>query len=149
MIATYIGLAAILINIGIGISFNISVNFIYDCDEGFQSWKDHSNSCLYTYRVIATISSFQFLFFRFLYSKTFNREYFSSYFSNGEHLLTTSSRLSYAIIVFTILPMVFICGLIIFAKEEYDQTLYNAIDTLILSILLIIFVVIDGTKNGQ
>ena len=51
--------------------------------------------------------------------------------------------------LFCILPVIFCCGFLIYLKQTYDQTLIYSIDTLILSLLLILFLVIDMASKDE
>jgi hypothetical protein len=37
----------------------------------------------------------------------------------------------------------------IYNKKVYDQTVYSALDTLIVSVLLVVLLFIDGSKSGE
>lgn len=87
-------------------------------------------------------------FFRMLYSRFFNRPNFCCFFLDGAELLLGSNWFTFGFIVFSLLPLVFVCGYIIYIKQFYDQTLIFSIDTLLLSLALLLFLIIDIASKG-
>lgn len=84
-----------------------------------------------------------------LYSRFFNRPNFSCFFLDGAELLLGSNWFTLGFIVFSLLPLIFVCGYLIYIKQYYDQTLIYSIDTLLLSLALLLFLIIDIASKGQ
>ena len=78
-----------------------------------------------------------------IYSRIFCRNNFSSFFLNGAELFLGSNYFTAAFLLFSILPLIFCCAYLVYLKQTYDQTLIYAIDTLILSLILILYLIID------
>ncbi len=47
------------------------------------------------------------------------------------------------------LPLIFVCGYLIYVKQIYDQTLINSIDCLLLSLLHLLLMVLDTAGKDQ
>ena len=88
-------------------------------------------------------------FFRLVYSRFFNRNNFSCFFLEGWELLVGSNWFTAVFIVFSGLPLVFVCGYLIYLKQSYDQTLIYSIDTLILNLFQILFLIIDIANKDE
>ena len=46
-------------------------------------------------------------------------------------------------------PIIGISFFTVYSKETYDQTVYSALDSLIVNALMIILLIIDGSKSGE
>jgi len=95
------------------------------------------------------MSLVNFIVYRFIYGRLFNRLYFNLCYADGERLFTNTHRLAIGSILLQLLPMVAISFYTIYSKELYDQTVYSALDTLIINAILIILLFIDGSKSGE
>jgi hypothetical protein len=83
-----------------------------------------------------------------LYGRLFNRVYFSIFYSDGDRMFSSTFRVSVATIFLNYLPMIGISCFTIYKKERYDQTVYSALDVMMLAVLAIILLLIDGSKSG-
>ncbi len=79
----------------------------------------------------------------------FHRVYFSLCYAAGDKLLTHTYRLSLIVIILQLLPMVGISFYTVYKKQVYDQTVFSALDTLIINVILIILLLIEGSKSGE
>ena len=138
-----VGLTGIVCSLILGLVFNCWIRKTFELDSGFDHWKERNNYNTYSYRVIVVFSSLTMPFFRMIYCRIFLRNNFSSFFLNGADLFLGSNWFTLAFMLFSILPLIFCCGYLIFLKQTFDQTLVYSIDTLILSLILILFLVID------
>jgi hypothetical protein len=144
-----VGLAGILCSLMLGIAFNVWFRRTLALDSGFEHWKDRSQYNLYSYRVVAVVTGLTMPFFRMVYGRFFSRNNFSCFFLEGEELLLGSNWFSLAFILFSLLPLIFCCGFLIFLKQSYDQTLIYSIDTLLLSLALLLLLIIDIASKGD
>lgn len=144
-----LGLTAVLVSLGLGLVFNRWVDKTFAADAGFSHWKEHSEYNYNCYRIVVVISALTVPLFRILYSRFFNRANFSCYFIEGAELLRISNYFTFAFILFCILPLIFVCGYIIYIKQTYDQTLIYGIDVLLLSLALLLFLFIDMASKGS
>ena len=127
----------------LGIVFNVWVKKTFMYDSGFDHWRDRSHYNVYSYRVIAVMSGLSLPFFRMIYSRIFCRNNFSAFFLNGAELFLGSNWFTAGFILFSIMPLVFCCGYLIYLKQTYDQALIYSIDTLLLSLTLLLLLIID------
>lgn len=144
-----VGLAGILCSLGLGIGFNIGLRRGFGLDAGFVHWRERTEFNTYTYRVLSFLSLLSMPIFRLLYSRFFNLPNFSGFFLSGVEMLLLTNRFTFLYIFFSLLPFVFNCGFLIYIKQSYDQSLIYAIDTLILSLFLLLFLVIDVVGKGE
>ena len=144
-----VGLTGIICSLILGLMFNCWIKKTFELDSGFDHWKERNNYNLYSYRVIVVFSSLTMPFFRMIYSRIFLRNNFSSFFLNGADLFLGTNWFTLAYILFSMLPLIFCCGYLIFLKQTFDQTLVYSIDTLILSLVLIMFLVIDMASKDD
>lgn len=144
-----VSVAVIGLSIAMGIGYQVYLCCGYDCDAGYASWKEHSDTNSMVHKVVVVGSLFNFVFYRFLYGRLFHREYFTLCYADGEKLLTHTHRLALFSIFFQLLPMVGISFFTVYKKEIYDQTVYSALDTLAINVILIILLLIEGSKSGS
>jgi len=139
----------VLCSLILGIVFNVWVkrNFVYD--SGFDHWKERNQYNLYSYRIIAVLSGLTLPFFRMVYSRFFCRNNFSAFFINGADLFLGTNWFTAGFILFSILPLIFCCGYLIYLKQNYDQTLIYSIDTLLLSLVLLLLLIIDISSKDE
>ena len=143
----YIGLAIICVSLLVGIIFNIFICKGFEFDKGFLIWKEHDSSCLRTYRIVGGFSCLSFRFFRLLYSRLFDRFYFSAYIANGERLLTVTNRVTFITILLMTLPMIGLSATFLYNKTNQDQTFFSAIDTILLGFIAMVLLTIDTAKD--
>ncbi len=97
--------------------------------------------------MIASIPNF--ILYRFLYGRLFHRIYFSLCYADGERFLSDTHKFALFTIFFQLFPMIGVSFYTIYNKKVYDQTVYSALDTLIVSVLLVVLLFIDGSKSGE
>jgi hypothetical protein len=101
------------------------------------------------HKAIISLSVFNFAFYRFLYGRIFNRVYFSVFYSDGDRMFWSTFKVSIVAVCLNYLPMIGISCLTVYKKTKYDQTVYSALDVLILSVFSILLLMIDGSKSGD
>lgn len=84
-----------------------------------------------------------------IYSRFFCRNNFSAFFLNGGDLFLGSNWFTVGYILFSLLPLIFCCGYLIYLKQTYDQTLIYSIDTLLLSLTLLLLLIIDMASKDE
>lgn len=142
------GLSIICLSIGVGIAYNISFCKQYDSDRGWLTWREYDKSCIYANRIIVGFSILTFRFFRFLYSRLFNRIFLTIYIADGGRFLSTMSKLTIGSLILFTLPMLGGSGFILYKKQIFDQTFFCAIDTLILGFITACLLTIDSFTKG-
>lgn len=90
-----------------------------------------------------------FILYRFLYGRLFHRIYFSLCYADGDRIFSVTHRFALFTIFFQLFPMIGVSFYTIYNKKLYDQTVYSALDALIISALLVVLLFIDGSKNGE
>ena len=64
-------------------------------------------------------------------------------------MLNQTHRIALLSIFTQFLPIVGISFYTVYSKEIYDQTVYSALDTLILNVIMVILLLIEGSKSGS
>lgn len=144
-----VGVTGIVSSLLMGIVFVVWLKKKFGLDSGFLHWKERTEYNSYSFRIVSFFSILTMPFFRILYSRFFNRNNFSCFFLDGWELLLGSNWFTGSYILFSALPLVFVCGYLIYLKQSYDQTLIFSIDTLILSLVLILLLIIDVASKGE
>ncbi len=148
-IMSLVAIAVAGLSILLGIMYQVYLCFAYDCDAGYSTWIEENSTNSKVHKVIAVGSLITFIFYRFLYARLFHRIYFTLCYAAGDKLLTHTHRLSLIVIVLQLLPMVAITFYTVYTKQVYDQTVYSALDTLIINVILIVLLLIEGSKSGE
>ena len=84
-----------------------------------------------------------------LYCRFFTRNELSAFFVKGAELLNASAKFAFLHTLLCLFPMLFVSGYVVYIKRQYDQTLINAIDSLLLDILLAILLIIDTNSKDD
>jgi len=143
------GVTGIVVMTITGISFNCWLKKTFRLDHGFNEWASHSEYNLNTYKVLVLLSLFSFPAFRLIYSRFFKRNNFSCFFVKGGELLSASNWLAFLVILASIFPLIGVSSFIIYIKQTYDQSLIFAIDVLVLSLLEILFLIMDMAGKDE
>jgi hypothetical protein len=76
-----LGIAGTSVVLGIG--YQVYLRFAFDCDSGYSCWMEHDPLNSRIHKVITASSLTTFVFYRFIYSRLFHREYFSLCYADG------------------------------------------------------------------
>lgn len=133
----------------LGTVFAVWFRNYFKADNGFSEWINHTSSNLYVFRTVFTLTLFTFPFFRILYCRFFTRNELSAFFVKGAELLSASAKFAFLYTLLCLFPMLFVSGYVVYIKRQYDQTLINAIDSLLLDILLAILLIIDTNSKDD
>lgn len=144
------GITIILCSFILGCIFVGYIWHKYSKDPGVLLWKKNYRSNRVMFVVISILSCFHFAIFRFIYSKIFLRECFSCYFKAHKHLLMVTNIFTFICILFSNVPSIALSVYLINKQEGTAQTQILAVDNIVISSLLGIFLLIDmGTRNSQ
>jgi hypothetical protein len=143
------GMVGIVLSTVIGVIFAVWFRLSFKADNGFNEWASHASSNLNAYRVVFCMTLVAFPCFRIVYSRLFNSSSLSCFFLKGGELLSGSAKFAMLYIITCLFPLLFVSGYVIYIKPAYDQTLISSVDSLLLDIFLVIFLIIDTHSKDE
>lgn len=85
-------------------------------------------------------------FFRIIYSRLFNSITLSLAYRNRSNVFTIATIFSLCFLIFSEIPAIVACWSLVYNKTLKDQTFYTSIEGLVVTVIAIIFTLIDIYK---
>ncbi|KRX07395.1 Insulin-like growth factor binding protein, N-terminal [Pseudocohnilembus persalinus] len=143
----------LILLIGIIFSYVINIFFAfafcchYGKDKSYKKWKNETYSHKVSSKFIQIIGLlFTFKVYRILYCRYFDYSFFNMKLDSISKFVMTNIFTVISIFV-TSLPIIIGASSIIYFYDKTDQTLMQAIDALILTLLMIVFLLFDAKKD--
>lgn len=88
-------------------------------------------------------------FFRIVYSRLFNSITLSLAYRNRSNVFTIATIFTLCFLIFCEIPVLVGCWSLVYSKRLKDQTFYTSIEALIITVISIVFSLIDIYKSDD
>lgn len=88
-------------------------------------------------------------FFRILYSRLFNTIHLSLAYRNRSNVFTIATIFTLCFLIFSEIPALVGCWFLVYNKTLKDQTFYTSIEGLVVTIVAIVFSLLDIYKSDD
>ncbi|KRX04496.1 Insulin-like growth factor binding protein, N-terminal [Pseudocohnilembus persalinus] len=125
----------------------INFCFFFSADKKFRQWKAQSYGHEISDNILRFFGFFlTFRLMRFYYSRYFDYTYFKMKLESVNKLLCLNFITVCSVIAVNI-PMIFGAGSVIYFTDKVDQIFWQALDVLILSLLMIVLLIYENKKE--